>query len=166
MAKEIVMPKLGETMEEGTITKWLVEEGQTIKKGDLIMEVETDKVTLEVESLVEGDLLKIVVEEGVAVPIGTVVGYAGQEGDELPSEDKSVQQAEPQIQPEVAPAPAPVENTDTPPAEAESDELKISPRALKLAIKLGVDIAKIPPPAGKNRLTANDVQDFYDNLNK
>ena len=66
MVKEIVMPKLGETMEEGTITKWLIEEGQAIKKGDIIMEVETDKVTLEVESLVEGNLLKIVVGEGTA----------------------------------------------------------------------------------------------------
>ena len=164
MVKEIVMPKLGETMEEGTITKWLVEEGQAIKKGDLIIEIETDKVTLEVESLVEGDLLKIVVEEGTAVPIGTVIGYAGQKGDELPPKDISPQQAEPQIQPAVTAGP--VENTDTPPAEAKSDELKISPRALKLAIKLGVDIGKIPPAAGKSRLTAKDVQAFYDNLNK
>ena len=164
MVKEIVMPKLGETMEEGTITKWLIEEGQAIKKGDLIMEVETDKVTLEVESLVEGDLLKIVVDEGTVVPIGTVVGYAGQQGDELPQEDPSPQQAEPQIQPAVTAGP--VENADTAPAEAESDELKISPRALKLAIKLGVDIAKIPPAAGKGRLTAKDVQNFFDNLNK
>lgn len=164
MVKEIVMPKLGETMEEGAITKWLVAEGQAIKKGDLIMEVETDKVTLEVESLVEGELLKIVVGEGTAVPIGTVVGYAGQKGDELPQKDISPQQVEPQMQQAVAAGP--VENTDTAPAETESDELKISPRALKLAIKLGVDIGKIPPAAGKGRLTAKDVQAFYDNLNK
>ena len=164
MVKEIVMPKLGETMEEGTITKWLIEEGQAIKKGDIIMEVETDKVTLEVESLVEGNLLKIVVGEGTAVPIGTVVGYAGQKGDEPPQKDISPQQAEPQIQPAVTAAT--VENTDTASAEAESDGLKISPRALKLAIKLGVDIGKIPPAAGKGRLTAKNVQTFYDNLNK
>lgn len=164
MVKEIVMPKLGETMEEGAITKWLVAEGQAIKKGDLIMEVETDKVTLEVESLVEGELLKIVVGEGTAVPIGTVVGYAGQKGDELPQKDISPQQVEPQMQQAVAAGP--VENTDTAPAETESDELKISPRALKLAIKLGVDIGKIPPATGKGRLTTKDVQAFYDNLNK
>ena len=73
MVQEIQMPKLGQTMEEGTVETWLVKEGEEVKKGEPLFEVTTDKATLEVEAFVTGTLLKIVVDEGEEVPaIGIV----------------------------------------------------------------------------------------------
>jgi pyruvate dehydrogenase E2 component (dihydrolipoamide acetyltransferase) len=77
MATEIVMPQLGLTMTEGTVVKWLKKVGDQIQKGDVLFEVETDKVTQEVSAFDEGVLVQIVVGEGVAVPVGTVIAYLG-----------------------------------------------------------------------------------------
>jgi len=74
MATRVVMPPLGETMDEGTIVKWLKEEGDAIEKGDGLFEVETDKVVIPVESFGKGILRKILVAEGETVAIGTLVG--------------------------------------------------------------------------------------------
>ena len=74
MATEIVMPKLGLTMESGTVSAWLVEEGKAVKKGQALLEIETDKVTMEVEAQVDGVLRKILVEAGKEVPVSEVVG--------------------------------------------------------------------------------------------
>ena len=74
MATEIVMPKLGLTMESGTVSAWLVEEGKSVKKGQALLEIETDKVTMEVEAQVDGVLRKILVEAGKEVPVSEVVG--------------------------------------------------------------------------------------------
>ncbi len=75
MMQNIVMPKLGETMEEGTILRWLVKKGDIIAKGDAIMEIQTDKAALDVESLVAGRISEICVTEGQTVPIGTIVAH-------------------------------------------------------------------------------------------
>jgi pyruvate dehydrogenase E2 component (dihydrolipoamide acetyltransferase) len=74
MATRVVMPPLGETMDEGMIVKWLKAEGDAIAKGDQLFEVETDKVVIPVESFGNGILRKIIVPEGETVPIGTLVG--------------------------------------------------------------------------------------------
>ena len=71
--KSIIMPKLGDTMEEGRIVNWLIEVGDTIKKGDLIMNIETDKTVLPVESLVSGVVIEILIDEDATVPVGTVL---------------------------------------------------------------------------------------------
>ena len=73
MTTEVTMPKFGETMEEGTIVEWKKEVGDTIKEGEVLVDVETDKSILEVESLVSGSLLKILVEEGQTVPVNTPI---------------------------------------------------------------------------------------------
>ncbi len=88
MAHKIVMPKLGETMEEGTIALWRVREGDSVRKGDILMDVETDKATLEAESFVDGTVLEILVAAGGKVPVGTTVAYLGQPGKELPSSEE------------------------------------------------------------------------------
>ncbi len=86
MAQEVIFPKLGQTMEEGAIVKWLKKEGEPIVKGDILFEIETDKANLEVESFFEGVLLKIYVKEGITVPVNTVVGYIGAAGEKAPAQ--------------------------------------------------------------------------------
>ncbi|HCX64188.1 MAG TPA: dihydrolipoyl dehydrogenase, partial [Eubacteriaceae bacterium] len=84
MASEIIMPKAGMDMEEGTIVKWLVEEGEQVDTGDPILEIITDKVNMEVEAEESGTILKIIGEEGAVLPVFTVIGYIGEEGEEVP----------------------------------------------------------------------------------
>jgi pyruvate dehydrogenase E2 component (dihydrolipoamide acetyltransferase) len=81
--KEFKLPKMSDTMDTGQITKWLVKEGDFIKKGEPVFEMQTDKVNLEVESLEEGVLLKIVGKEGEDIPVGQVIAYIGDEGDKV-----------------------------------------------------------------------------------
>ena len=74
MATEVVMPKLGLTMESGTISTWLVNEGEEVKKGQALVEIETDKVTMEVEAQADGLLRKILIPVGVEVPVSAPIG--------------------------------------------------------------------------------------------
>ncbi|GFP39706.1 biotin/lipoyl-containing protein, partial [Candidatus Hakubella thermalkaliphila] len=82
MLKEVIMPQLGLTMTTGTIQKWLKKEGDQLEKGEPILEVMTDKVTMEVESFDSGILKKIVAREGEEIPVTQVIAYIGDEKDE------------------------------------------------------------------------------------
>ena len=84
MASEVFMPKAGMDMLEGTLVSWLYDVGEEVKKGDPLLEIETDKVTMEVESPADGILLRKFFEEGSVVPVATIVGYVGEEGEEVP----------------------------------------------------------------------------------
>ena len=81
MAYEVLMPQLGLTMEEGTVTTWLKQEGDAVKVGDPILEITTDKLTNEVVSEYEGTLLKIVAQEGEDIPVKGLLAYIGQPGE-------------------------------------------------------------------------------------
>ena len=83
MAEKIIMPQAGVTMEEGTIVKWLKGVGEYVKKDEPIVEVETDKVQMEIESTASGTLLKILVEEGETVPVTTPIAFVGEKGEVL-----------------------------------------------------------------------------------
>ncbi len=83
MAIKIEMPKLSDTMEEGVIAKWNISEGDKIEAGDVIAEVETDKATMEVEAFDPGTVLKILVDEGDAVPLGGIMAIVGEEGEDI-----------------------------------------------------------------------------------
>ncbi|BDF57769.1 dihydrolipoyl dehydrogenase [Christensenellaceae bacterium] len=89
MGNFITMPKLGMTMTEGKIIKWLVDEGATVEKGDYIFEVETDKTSLEVDVLYSGKILKIYYGAGETAPVNEPVAFIGEEGEEIPEVDKS-----------------------------------------------------------------------------
>lgn len=105
MAFEIKMPQLGLTMEEGTVAKWLKQEGDSVKKGDVLLEITTDKLTSEIESEADGVLLKIVAEEGEDVPVKGLLGYIGEAGEQIAQ--TSAPAAAPA--PTSAPVPAPAE---------------------------------------------------------
>ena len=93
MSVEIIMPKAGMSMEEGTIIKWLKEEGEAIKEGEPIVEILTDKVNMEVEAESSGYLLKKVRFENEVLPVFTVIGYIGEKGENV-SEVKPVEKKE------------------------------------------------------------------------
>ena len=82
MIKEIIMPRLGQTVEEATIQKWSKKEGDTVSKGDILLEIMTDKAVLEVESFHDGVLRKILAKEGSTVPVLSVIGYIADSLDE------------------------------------------------------------------------------------
>lgn len=109
MAQAVIFPKLGQTMEEGAIVKWLKKEGDPVAKGDILFEIETDKANLEVESFFEGVLLKIYIREGITVPVNTVVAYVGAKGEKVPDQP-------PPPEAEAAPAPAPAPAAPAAPA--------------------------------------------------
>ena len=105
MPIEIKMPALSPTMEEGTLAKWLVKEGDSVKSGDLMAEIETDKATMEFEAVDEGVIGKILVAEGTDnVKVGTVIAVLNGEGEEAPAAAPAAK-----AEPEAKAAPAPVE---------------------------------------------------------
>ena len=83
MAEVIRMPKMSDTMEEGVIVEWLKKEGDTVKSGDILAEVETDKATMELENYVKGTLLHIGVQKGDAVPVDGIIAIVGEPGEDI-----------------------------------------------------------------------------------
>lgn len=163
--KAIAMPKWGLEMNEGTLAKWHVSEGDTIAKGQTIMDVETDKIANEVEADAGGVLKRVIAGEGEVHTIGALLGVIAEEGasdadvDDFVASFKSVAvgRVEATSEAPAAPAPAPAA---APAAKPAGGKVKASPRAKKLAESLGVDISQVP--ASGSRTSADDVQAFHD----
>ncbi len=133
MLQEVVLPRLGQTVEEASIDKWLVKEGDAVEKGDILLEITTDKATLEVESYFEGTVLKILAPAGQQVPVDTVIAYVGDpETDQAPETPPPA--PEPARTPQaVAPSAAAAPPAPAAAAAAPSGRIVISPRARKRA---------------------------------
>jgi len=182
MATEVQMPKLGQTMEEGTVETWLKKEGEYVTRGEPLFEVTTDKATLEVEAFVEGTLLKIFVPEGETVPVNSVIAYVGEEGEEVPeSPPPPPKPAEAEEGPAAgkgkepaAPAreerkpagkPAPAAAAAAPrPAPAKPEEVRASPRAKRLAKAEKVPVAVLKGSGPEGRIVEADVQKYLDEI--
>src|SRR5438309_7390229 len=121
MPINILMPALSPTMEKGNLAKWLKKEGEKVKPGDVIAEIETDKATMEVEAVDEGTLAKIVVPEGTAdVPVNQVIAVLAGEGEDVKQAAASAGKAAAPAAP--APKPAAAPSFETRPAGAPQDE--------------------------------------------
>ena len=155
MAKEVIMPKLGLTMEEGVINKWFVREGERVEKGDPLFEVATDKVNMEVESPASGVVLKILYPEGATVPITEVVAYIGEEGEEVPVPRKEAPEEKPEARERVAEEEIVTQKAET---EAAEERIKASPLARKLAREYGIDLATITGTGPGGRIVREDVE--------
>jgi pyruvate dehydrogenase E2 component (dihydrolipoamide acetyltransferase) len=162
MAKEVRLPQLGQTMEEGTIVNCLVKVGDEIKKGDVIFEIETDKATLEMESPAGGFVKHILVAVDETLPIGAPVLVLGEQGEDVPQSFVDSLKGGAPAAPEATPA---VETAPTSePAKAEPEPAKppgrimASPRAKKLAADLGVDLATVSPTGPGGKITEEDVK--------
>src|SRR5881409_1428386 len=141
MATKVHMEALSPTMEEGRLVKWTKHEGDAVKSGDTLAEVETDKAVMELVARADGQLLKVVVPEGTTVPVGNVVAWIGKPGEKVDGDGAGAPApAAPKAAPApkaAAPAPAPA---PAPVAVADATRVKASPLARRIAKDAGVDL--------------------------
>lgn len=155
MATEIVMPKLGLTMESGAISAWLVEEGQEVQKGQALLEIATDKVTMEVEAQADGILRKILVPPGEEVPVSTTIGVIASADEDIGSYSAAAPSAP---APAAAAPPTPAAPTPAPAADSEGRRPhKTSPKARKIAAEHGLDLSSIRGSGPAGRIVSTDV---------
>ena len=155
MATEVILPRLGQGMETGTIVRWLKSEGDAVAKGDPLFELDTDKVTQEVEAEASGVLLKIAIAEG-EVPVGKTVAFIGSEGEDVP---ETRAEAAPAPIEEKAQAPAEAAEPVAPAAvETSNGRVKASPLARRLAREKGLDLQGIRGTGPEGRIVAEDIE--------
>ena len=165
MPIEILMPALSPTMEEGTLAKWMVKEGDTINSGDVLAEIETDKATMEVEAVEEGTLVKILVDEGSeGVKVNAPIAILLEEDEDPSAMDGYVAGgAAPKAPAKAPPTPAktaaePVRTTPKPQPVQSENRLKASPLAKRLAADAGLDLASIAGSGPNGRIVKADVE--------
>lgn len=174
MAEVIRMPKMSDTMTEGVIVEWLKKVGDTVKPGDILAEVETDKATMELENFVKGSLLHIGIQKGEAVPVDGIIAIVGAPGEDIselikggsapapkaeaPKEDAPKEEAKTET-----PAPTTVSNNAAPvvvAAPTDDSRLKASPLARKMAEDKGIDISNVPGTGENGRIVRRDVENY------
>jgi pyruvate dehydrogenase E2 component (dihydrolipoamide acetyltransferase) len=147
VAYEFKLPDLGEGLTEGEIARWLVEEGQEIAEDAPLVEIATDKTTVEIPSPAGGTVSRILVQEGDVVPVGTVLVVIGGDGAEAPA--KAAEGSAESVQPRAAPAPA---------QRAATEKVRATPLIRKVAAELGVDLASVTGTGPQGRITEEDVR--------
>ena len=188
MAEVINMPRLSDTMEEGTLAKWFKKVGDTVKEGEILAEIETDKATMEFESFYDGVLLHIGIDEGSTAPVDSIIAIIGSKGEDI---SKIINNDTPAVKEEPTPAvkeeptpvvkeePTPVVKEEPTPAVKEeptpvvkeevkadstisisNDRILISPLAKKLANEKGIDISAIKGSGDNGRIIKRDIDSF------
>jgi pyruvate dehydrogenase E2 component (dihydrolipoamide acetyltransferase) len=175
VASEVVMPRLSDTMDSGIIARWLKHEGDEIKRGDIIAEIETDKANMELEAYSSGILARIIVSEGQSVGLGEPIAMIAANADEArelkqagssaavtPSGQSSADA--PSVQAASAPQPHTEQSASTNGAEPTGAEaggrIKVSPLARRLAQENGIDLTQLSGTGPGGRITKDDVQAF------
>jgi pyruvate dehydrogenase E2 component (dihydrolipoamide acetyltransferase) len=156
MALEILMPALSPTMEEGTLAKWLVSEGDVVQSGDLLAEIETDKATMEFEAVDEGIIGKLLVSEGTAnVKVNSAIAILLEEGD---AADATVAPSAPAVvAADVMAAPAVQASAPSAPVAASGTRIFASPLARRIAADKGLDLTAITGSGPKGRIVKADL---------
>ena len=154
MAYEVLMPQLGLTMEEGTVSQWIKHEGDAVKAGDVVVEITTDKLTNEITSEQDGVLLKIVAQEGEDVPVKGLLAYIGQPGEQVGGTAPAAAAAS--AAPSAEPAAASVSAPAAAPA-AGGKRIRISPLARKIARQMGVDYPAVTGTGPSGRIVKRDI---------
>jgi pyruvate dehydrogenase E2 component (dihydrolipoamide acetyltransferase) len=158
VATEVILPRLGQGMESGTIVRWLKSEGEVVEKGEPLFELDTDKVTQEVEAEAAGVLLKIAVAEG-EVPVGQTVAFIGAPGEDVPevapapTESGAGHQAPAEVEP---PAETPVPGTGL--SQSTNGRIKASPLARRMARERGIELSGVRGTGPDGRIVAEDVE--------
>lgn len=178
MAEIVYMPKLSDTMTEGVVAEWHKKVGDTVKSGELLAEIETDKATMEFESFYDGVLLHIGIEKGKTVPVNSllaIIGNAGEDvqaliaqaGSSAPVEAPKTEVATPEVAPTPTPAPVSVATPVSAPVVTStvsntnaSGRILASPLAKKMAEEKGVDLAFIAGTGEGGRITKRDVDHY------
>ena len=175
MATELKMPQMGYDMEEGTVVRWLKEEGSAVNRNEAVAEIETDKAIVEFESDSEGVLLKIIAPEGTVVPVGQTIAVIGDEGEETdnisildvrpPEEAKSepTKNATPPTEPQESTPALSVTKEDS---EVSTGRILSTPIARRMAEERNIDLSYISGSGPGGRITKNDVENYKpDNSN-
>jgi len=157
MADIVTMPKLGFDMAEGTLVRWVKAEGETVAKGEILAEIETDKATVEVESSFSGILHKQLVEQGSVVPVSTpiaVIAQPGEKVEDAPESAPAVKEVKPAASAEQKPAQA----AAAPVAETAGGVVKISPLAKRIAAQNGINPQSLRGSGPGGRIVKRDVE--------
>jgi pyruvate dehydrogenase E2 component (dihydrolipoamide acetyltransferase) len=171
MANQVTLPRLGQGMESGTIVRWLKSEGDKVEKGEPLYELDTEKVTQEVEADAGGVLLKILASEGDEIEVGKPIAVIGEEGEDVPQaeaeEPTEVTEEEPEEEGEPAPAreeerergeEAGTEAPSEPEQRVDGGRLKASPLARRIAKERGIDLRQLRGTGPEGRIVAEDVE--------
>jgi pyruvate dehydrogenase E2 component (dihydrolipoamide acetyltransferase) len=173
MATEVTLPRLGQGMESGTIVRWLKAEGESVEKGEPLYELDTEKVTQEVEADASGVVLRILAQEGDEIEVGKPVAVIGEEGEEVPAAEspdgdsasaRAAEEApraddEPKLDEAAGRAPERALDTgDGRPAGAAGARVKASPLARRIARERGIDLAALSGTGPEGRIVAEDVE--------
>jgi pyruvate dehydrogenase E2 component (dihydrolipoamide acetyltransferase) len=160
MPVEIIMPKLGMSMEEGTVVEWLKKKGDPVKKGESVVIISSEKIENEIEAPEDGVLLEILAEQDETVPVGQAIGYIGQKNEKAEREPltSTMQQAnlESAASVETVKPAAPVESIKS--IEIVARKPRVSPAARKLAKDAGIDLNSITGTGPRGRITRADVE--------
>ena len=168
MSETISMPKLGFDMAEGTLVRWVKNEGEDINKGDVLAEIETDKATVEVESSATGVVLKLLVDQGTVVPVSTPIAVVGEKGEKVdvaaieaeaaPEKEEAAPAETPA--PQAEPEPAAVKEAAPEPKVATTPEgrIKASPLARRVAEEKNVDLGAIQGTGPGGRIVRRDIE--------
>ncbi|MFH5833712.1 pyruvate dehydrogenase complex dihydrolipoamide acetyltransferase [Halalkalibaculum sp. DA384] len=178
MAIKIEMPKLSDTMEEGVIAKWNVQEGDNVESGDIIAEVETDKATMEVEVFDAGTILKILADEGDAVPLGEAMAIVGEEGEDISellegigdgggtsgdassesSKKDKASAAEEEEEKEYDPLFSDLEEETS--SGSGNGRIKASPLARRIAEDKGIELSNVQGSGPEGRIIKRDIEEY------
>jgi pyruvate dehydrogenase E2 component (dihydrolipoamide acetyltransferase) len=154
MALAVKMPKLGLTMTEGQLAAWLVEEGATVTKGQMLAEIETEKIVVQVESPGDGIVARFLVEPGAVVPVGQDIAWLVAPGEAVPEIGGATEA--PPVVPVAAPAPA--APAPSAPAAAPAGKARLTPYARRLAQELRVDLSTVMGSGPNGSITGDDIQ--------
>jgi pyruvate dehydrogenase E2 component (dihydrolipoamide acetyltransferase) len=155
MATEVKLPRLGQGMESGTIVKWLKSEGDQVEKGEPLYELDTDKVTQEVEADASGVLLKIAVAGG-EVEVGKTIAVIGEQGERVEQVETKTEEAPPEQKDEDAPRAEVTQVRET--ASTVNGRVKASPLARRIARERGIDLSAVAGTGPEGRVVAEDVE--------
>src|SRR6266508_3871701 len=158
MATELTLPRLGQGMESGTIVRWLKQEGDQVEKGEPLYELDTDKVTQEVEADASGVLLKILAGEGEEIEVGKRIAVIGAEGEEVAVSEEPAPKAEEKAK-APKPEPLPAERVEAPQEPSRADgRIKASPLARRIARERSIDLASLTGTGPDGRIVAEAVE--------
>lgn len=160
MATKVFVPRLGEGVDEVTVTKWLKQEGDSIKELEPLLEVNTDKVDTEIPAPATGTVLKIITQEGIAAKVGELLAIIGKPGESVDSEPSIVTSSVPSSQLPITSYQSPVSNIQAP--TTNRDLGFISPVVAKIAAEYGVDLSQVNGTGLNGRITKNDVLNYVE----
>ena len=163
MATNVVMPQMGYDMREGTVVRWYKQEGESVDRGEVIADIETDKATVEFEAYTGGVLGRIVAQEGTAVPVGNLIAIITEPGESVPEVEAAAAPpaAAPAPPPVPAAAPTPTAAPSAAPAPAPSDgQVRASPIARRLARERGIDLSLLTGTGPNGRITERDIESY------